>query len=92
MTSLKLSGWQWKAWRSSRKMKAKYPREEYLMNRILLYSLVTVTGLIVVTTAFFMVRQAIANLQIEREEQIAPAAAPNRETTTRTSDSWNRAR
>lgn len=53
------------------------------MKKFLLYSLVTVTGLIVITTAFFIVRQAIANLQIEREGQIAPAAAPNLETTTR---------
>jgi 7,8-dihydropterin-6-yl-methyl-4-(beta-D-ribofuranosyl)aminobenzene 5'-phosphate synthase len=53
------------------------------MKKIFLYSLFVLVGLVVLTTLFFSVRQAIANGQIERERQIVPASAPKLETTTR---------
>jgi 7,8-dihydropterin-6-yl-methyl-4-(beta-D-ribofuranosyl)aminobenzene 5'-phosphate synthase len=53
------------------------------MKKILLYSFFMLVSLVVFTTLFFTVRQAIARAQIERQGEVVPASVPHLETTTR---------
>ena len=53
------------------------------MKKLVLYTFLILVGLVLVSAAFFTVRQAIARAQVKREGQVAPASVPALETTTR---------
>jgi len=53
------------------------------MKKILLYSLFVLVGCLILSTLFFAIRQGVANAEIERAGQTAPASVPDLGTTTR---------
>ena len=53
------------------------------MKKIFRYSFFVLVGFIVLSVLFFVARQVIARVQVEREWQTASVSAPHLETTTR---------